>query len=132
MHEDLRKVFDFLAEPGMCLGIIGSATVDYDRAKDIDVMLFGSEQEWRELIAKLGVKFNQWYSDDIDADRKVWLQRANLSIPAVRKNVQLLRNERYQWPTLFPRTVILQDGVVLHADRKAFMKQAEHADRGAI
>lgn len=108
MAPEFEQIFQYLNHPEMCLGIIGSATIDLSRAKDIDVMLFGTDEEWGLLIDRCGVKFNQWRTP-----AGQWLQRANLKMPEIRKPVQLLRNASYQWPTEFPGMVILQSDVIL-------------------
>lgn len=118
MHPHLRLVFDHFKRtcPNVRVGIIGSAVQDYEKAKDIDVLVPLAE-DWPALMKQLRTKYHGW-------DTRVGhVRRANLRILFVPKQVQVLQRE--QSPTLasHPDAVLLEDGQILH-EGKHFQKSA--------
>lgn len=105
MHADLRTIFDYFKDDKVA--IVGSSVKDFDTAHDIDVLV-PAGVDYKALTERLGVKYNGFESKDGSH-----IRRANLSVPGVKKNVQLVQNRLVDAFEEWPHALMQRDGTVL-------------------
>ena len=114
IHPELTKVFEHFKDDEVA--IVGSALRDFDKARDIDVVV-PSKTDYPALVKRLGATYSGW--DLADGSH---LRRANLKVPGVGKRVQLLQNRLVHVFEDWPHAVLLRDGKTHNKDTH-FSKQ---------
>ena len=109
MDDRIQTVFNHFA--GEDVAIAGSAVRDVETAHDIDVLV-PSTVDLPALATKHGATYNGWDTPD-----GLHIRRANLRVPGLRRNVQLIQRRDVARFEDWPHAVLLRDGRVLNEGR---------------
>lgn len=119
MRWELEWIFKWFSPYN--IGIVGSATKDYDLAHDVDVLFFEQDQ-FKRACESQEVKWNSWDSGT------GLIMRANTKIKGLDKPIQLLWAGSAQVPTDHPYMIILWDDPPLN-EGKWYEKPSEGYDK---
>ena len=118
MHPTLQLVFDRFPTHNIC--VVGSAVLDYEHAKDIDI-LFLPPTDWKALVKRLGVKYNGWDTPTGHIRRAAW------RMDGVEKLIHVMMKDTVKDASDWPNLVLLRSGTVIHRENP-FVKDTKRVD----